>query len=232
MAHSNSFGVCERVHKLTAAVVALLALALVLAGPAIAYAQHEGAAPGGHEQAGAGATPHEGTAAAHGGDEAHEEGPLAVVWRISNFALLVGLLWYFLKAPLATYLNNRSEQIRTELVQAERTRTEASARLAALEARVKALPQELAALRQRGTEEIAAEEARIREQAAAERERLLEQTRREIDARLRAARRELAEYAAELSVNVARDRLASTMTPEDHVRLMDRYVSTVGKLHE
>jgi F-type H+-transporting ATPase subunit b len=219
------------VHKLTTIGVAVCLL--LLAAPIPSMAQHDAATPAGHEQPAGDTTtaPHEGPAVEHGESE-HAESPLAMVWRFGNFALLVALLWYFLKAPLTTYLDTRSQQIRTELVEAERTRTDASARLAELEARMKALPQELAALRARGTEEIAAEEARIREQAAAERERLLEQTRREIDTRLRAARRELAEYAAELSVGVARERLKATMTSEDHVRLVDRYVSTVGKSHE
>ena len=67
--------------------------------------------------------------------------------------------------------------------------------------------------------------SRIAQAAATERERLLDQTRREIDMRLRMARRELTEYAAELAVSVAQERIKRTITPEDQLRLVDRYAA-------
>ena len=76
----------------------------------------------------------------------------------------------------------------------------------------------------RGAQEIAAEETRIASDAAAERERLLTQTRREIEVRLRAAQRELSEHAATLALDLARQRLATEMTPADQARLVDRYL--------
>jgi F0F1-type ATP synthase membrane subunit b/b' len=54
---------------------------------------------------------------------------------------------------------------------------------------------------------------------------LLEQTRREIATRLRIARRELTEHAARLAVQVAHDRIQRTITPEDQLRLVDRYTT-------
>ena len=94
-----------------------------------------------------------------------------------------------------------------------------------IQRRMQMLPAELEALKVRGAEDVRAEEARIAEAAAAERERLLAQTAREIDMRLRMARRELAEFAAGLAVNVAQERIARTITPDDQLRLVDRYTS-------
>jgi F0F1-type ATP synthase membrane subunit b/b' len=70
-----------------------------------------------------------------------------------------------------------------------------------------------------------AEEARIAQAAAAERERLIEQTRREIDMRLRIARRELMAHAADLAVTLAEQRIKRTITPDDQIRLVDRYAA-------
>src|SRR6266511_2477347 len=67
------------------------------------------------------------------------------------------------------------------------------------------------------------EAANVRAAAAAqlaERERMLEQTRREIDLQVRLAKRELVEHAANLSVQLARDRIEKTITPDDHERLV------------
>lgn len=159
----------------------------------------------------------------------HGEPLWVVLARLLNFAILVGVLVYFLRAPIARYLARRSTEVRSDLVKAAETRAAAAAQLAAIEQKMQALPAEIEALRRRGAEEIAAEEARIREVAAAERARLLEQARREIDLQLRAAERDLIRRAAELTVGLASDRIRKTMTDEDRVRLVEQYLARLPK---
>lgn len=151
----------------------------------------------------------------------------ALLWPIANFIILAGGLWWFLKEPVVVYLRERHETIRRDLVEAAALKAAASADIAALDQKLKALPDEIEALRKRGADEIAAEEARIAAQAQAERDRLLEQTRREIDVQLRLARRDLVEHAANLSVQLAAERLQQQMTPDDQARLVDRYLGQV-----
>jgi len=162
-----------------------------------------------------------------GAEEEHTEtiwGPIA---RLFNAVVLFGILYYFLRGPIAAHLQERSAGIRSDLVTAEETKRSAAAQIATLEAKMAALPAELETLKIRGHEEIAAEEARIEQTAAAERERLLEQTRREIDLQLRVARRELIEHAANLAVGVATDRIKKDIRPEDQARLAERYLQQV-----
>lgn len=159
--------------------------------------------------------------------DAHEEGSgwLATIAKTVNFALLVGVLVYFLRAPLMGYLDGRIGKVREDLVAAAQTRETAARQLAEIDARLKALPLEIETLKQRGAEDLIAERARIEQAAEAERQRLLEQTRREIDTRLRVARRELVELTADLAVGVARDRITATITPDDQARLVERYAT-------
>jgi len=142
-----------------------------------------------------------------------------------NFAILGGVLFYFLKSPISAYLASRATHIRQDLVTASEMRAVAAAQLADIDKKMQALPDELEALKARGAEDVKAEQARIAQAAAAERERLIAQTHREIDARLRMARRELTEHAAALAVKVAEERIKRTITPEDQLRLVDRYAS-------
>jgi len=162
--------------------------------------------------------------------EEHESGSgwTATVAKTVNFAILVAVLVYFLRSPLAVYLAGRISKVREDLVTAQQTRETAARQLAEIEAKLKALPLELDALKQRGAEDIRAERARIEEEAAADRQRLLEQTRREIEMRLRVARRELLELTADTAIGVARERIARSMTPEDQARLVDRYAAQVN----
>jgi len=145
--------------------------------------------------------------------------------RLLNFAILAGVLYYFLKTPVATYLAARSTEIRQDLVTAAELRASATAQLAEIDRKLKSLPAELEALKQQGAEDVRAERERIARAASVERERLLEHTRREIDMRLRIAKRELLEHAAQLAVTVARERISRSITAEDHLRLVDRYAA-------
>ncbi len=105
----------------------------------------------------------------------------------------------------------------------------ATAQLATIEQKLKALPGELDALRARGADDIKAEEARIAAAATADRERLLEQTRREIELQVRLAKKEILEHAADLSVQLATERIKKEVTPDDQSRLVDRYLDQVKK---
>jgi F-type H+-transporting ATPase subunit b len=177
--------------------------------------------------------PHEaasqqGVAEGHTAEGEHTEGIMPTVARIANFAILVGLLVYFLRTPLAGYLHSRGEHIRAELVQAATMRRDAESQLADVNQRMQALPGELEALRARGAQDIAAEEARIRAATESERARLLEHMRREMELQVRAAHIALRNEAAALATEVARRRIETTITPEDQMRLLDRYSTQLG----
>ncbi len=165
------------------------------------------------------------TAAASDAEEPHGQTLVQTVAKIVNFAILGGVLVYFLKTPISTYLVTRSTQIRQDLVTAAELRSTAAAQLAEIDRKLQALPAELEQLRVQGGQDVKAEQARIAQAAAEERERLIAQTRREIDARLRMARRQLTEHAAELAVKVAEERIKRSITLDDQLRLVDRYAA-------
>lgn len=152
---------------------------------------------------------------------------LSMGWPVANFIIFLGILNYYLRKPLTDYLAGRSATIRKDLVDAAELRSAAAAQLATIEQKLQALPGELAALGTRGAEEIKAEEQRIAAAAAADRERLLDQTRREIDLQVRLARKEILEHAADLSVQLATERIKKEVTPADQDRLVDRYLQQV-----
>jgi ATP synthase F0 subunit b len=170
----------------------------------------------------------------HGAEaEHHEESIGAMVakmgWPVANFIIFVGVIYYFANKPLKEYLATRSATIRKDLVDAAELKATATAQLASIDQKLQALPGEITALRARGADEIKAEEQRIAAAATADRERLLEQTRREIDLQVRLAKKEILEHAADLSVQLATDRIKKEVTPEDQARLVDRYLDQVKK---
>ena len=205
--------------SLSALAVCALIAALFLSPAAVAAQEggHAAAPTAGGAQAGG----HGNAEAAHGSEHPIRD----LVAKLLNFGILVGVLVYFLKTPIAGYLSGRSAQIRQDLIAAAEMRRTATAQLEEIQKRLSKLPEELAALKSRGEEDVRNEKIRLADTARVERERLLEQTRREIAMRLRMARRELTEYAAELAVDVAHDRIQRTITPDDQLRLVDRYTA-------
>lgn len=206
---------CELKNKVR---TALFLAALVTFAPAISFAQ-EHAAPAGQEHATEG--------------EHHDQSIGGMIkgmaWPVANFVVFVGVLYYFFNTPLKEYLATRGATIRKDLVDAAELKNTAAAQLASIEAKLQALPGEVNALRSRGAEEIKAEEQRIATAAAADRDRLLEQTRKEIELQVRLAKRQLLEHAADLSVQLATDRIKKEATPEDQARMVDRYLEQVKK---
>jgi F-type H+-transporting ATPase subunit b len=176
----------------------------------------------------AAAQPHEAAAPAHTEDAAegpHEQTLLQTFAKLVNFGIMAAVLVYFLKGPLSVHLASRASHIRQDLVTAAEMRTAATAQLAEIDRRLKTLPTELEALRAQGARDVVAEQERIAQAAAVERERLIDQTRREIEMRLRVARRELTAHAAQLAVQIAESRIRTSITPEDQLRLVDRYTA-------
>jgi F-type H+-transporting ATPase subunit b len=160
-------------------------------------------------------------------DEAGGHGLLPTIAKLFNFGLLVGILVYFLKAPIVRYLADRTATVRRELVEAQTLRQTAQGQLGDVERRIAALPGELEALAARGRDELARERDRLAATTAREREKLVEHTRREIDRLGRIARRDLVEHAADRAMTLARAKIAAEITPDDQARLVDRYTAEV-----
>jgi F-type H+-transporting ATPase subunit b len=167
--------------------------------------------------------------AEHAEGAAHEASLADLFWPVVNFTILCGVLYYLLKTPLTTYLADRSESIRKDLVDAAALKATATAQLDEIDRKLQALPGEIETLRARGQAEVQAEEQRIAQQAATDRDRLLEQARRDIEAQVRVAKRDLTEHAADLALQVATDRLVKETTAADHARLVDRYLEQVKR---
>jgi F-type H+-transporting ATPase subunit b len=161
------------------------------------------------------------------GEGGHEESLFPLIAKVFNFALLGGVLVYFLRGPISGYVTARRDQIRSDLESAAALKRSAEAQMAELEARLAALPAEIEALKARSRAEMAAEEQRIRETAVRERQRLLDQVTRQIEQQVRVAHRELVEHAARLAVAAAETRIRRDITDTDRTRLVDEYLEQV-----
>jgi len=152
-------------------------------------------------------------------------------YRVFNFALMVGLLVYFVSKPIRNGLKERREGIVKALAEAEQAQVAAEAKFAEYSAKLA-----------KATEEIAEIAASIRREGELERDRILATAKEmagkiELEAEAKAstavarARTELREEAVRLAVELAEQMLRKEVTTADQKRLVDEYMQKVGELH-
>jgi F-type H+-transporting ATPase subunit b len=173
------------------------------------------------------------TLAAGGSDHQVDSGVILkdFIWRCVNFAVMIGLLGYFVRKPIRSALQNRRAEI-------EKTLADAAAARDAAEARAKEYQEKLA----KAAAEIESIYAAIRREGELERDKILTSAREmaakiELEADAKAAstvaraRTELRAEAARLAVELAEELLAKSVTAADQKRLIDEYMQKVGELH-
>ena len=152
-------------------------------------------------------------------------------YRCFNFALLVGLVAYFVTKPIRKGLKGRTEEI-------EKTLANAQAAKEAAEAKHLEYSEKLA----KATEEIASITDSIRREGELERDKIIAAAKElainvEQEAENKAAgvitkaRTELREEAASLAVELAEDMLKKQVSADDQKRLVEEYMQKVGELH-
>jgi F-type H+-transporting ATPase subunit b len=146
---------------------------------------------------------------------------------VLNFAIIALGVVYFSRLHLPTMFRNRTESIRKAMDEAKKTSDDAKQRLSGIEARLSHLDLEIAAMRAQAEQNGADEEARIRASAEEDRKKIVEAAGQEIDVAAKSARRDLAAYAADLAVNLARQRIQVDV-PADQA-LVGGFAASLGK---
>jgi len=168
------------------------------------------------------------------GGEGHADSGVLLkdfAYRCFNFALMVGLLAYFVTKPIRKGLKGRTAEI-------EKALADAQAAKEAAEAKHLEYSEKLA----KATEEIAGITDSIRREGELERDKIIAAAKemavkieQEADNKasgvVAKARAELREEAASLAVELAEDLLKKQVTADDQKRLVDEYMQKVGELH-
>lgn len=143
-----------------------------------------------------------------------------IVWQVANLAAFLGLLWYFLRKPVAEFFGNRRAEVAKALAKAEEDRRRAEALAGELAQRLAQIETELKNLKDGARRDAEAEHAALLKQTEEDAARLVARASADVDNRVRAARSELTAYAGDLAVDLAKELLKKNVTPEDETRLV------------
>ncbi|HOJ51542.1 MAG TPA: ATP synthase F0 subunit B [Syntrophales bacterium] len=164
---------------------------------------------------------------ASSGEEAHGASKsdwIDFAWRMVNFIILVGFLWWLLAKRIKDYFAGRKATITSSLEEARVLKEEAERKY-----------QEYTTKMDKATEEIGGIVELIKAQGMAERERILEDARKaaaklEEDTRARMeqefklAKEELMKEAVKLAVEMAEELVKKNITVKDHENMVREYL--------
>jgi len=164
--------------------------------------------------------------------EAEGHGPwFGLGLKFLNFAILVGILFYFLRKPVAQGLLDRREGIRKSLEEARQAKEEAEAKYQEYKARVANLEDEIRRLR----EDFRAEGERQRDRILTEAKQAAEAIRTHAEAaganEVKRARDQLRSEVADLTVQMAEDLLAKAHRPEDQKAALRKTIENIERRH-
>lgn len=149
-----------------------------------------------------------------------------------NFLILAGVLVYFLRKPVSSFLKERSELLRKAIDDAAKARSDAAEKLAAIEARTAKLADEIAGMNAKMDLEAAAEARRLQETVAVEITRIRTQSEFTGEQEVKKAREELRREAAVLTARAAEELVRKTLSPEDQERLVRENIQKIeGIVH-
>ncbi len=167
-------------------------------------------------------------AAASGGEAEAGWGWVETVGRWVNLLVLVGGLVYFARGPVGRYFQERREGIQKQIREAVEARKAAEEKLAAIEARMKGLDQELEEIRLEAERQARLERDKISEQAALEAEKIVASARREIEGLSLSVSKDLKAYAARLAVELAERKIRGELTEQTEKRVMESFFSSLA----
>ncbi len=142
-----------------------------------------------------------------------------LVWQVANLVTFLGLLWYFLRKPVAEFFGGRRQEVAKAIAKAEEDRRRAESLAGELAKRLAEIETELAHLREGARRDADTEHAALLKETEEEAARVVARASADVENRVRAARAELTAYAGDLAVDLAKDLLAKGVTPDDEARL-------------
>ncbi len=147
--------------------------------------------------------------------------------RVVNFALFVGIIWFVAGKKIAAFFADRRSQISTELDDSEARQAQAEEKLKEVEQGIANLEEQknaiLAEAKQQGEALKAAIIAKAEKDAAALQEQAKRTAENEAKAALDSIRAEMAELLVDSATKIVQEKL----TPQDHDKLVDEYLTKV-----
>jgi F-type H+-transporting ATPase subunit b len=149
------------------------------------------------------------------------------VWKIVNFAVLVGLLYFFCWKAIRNYLQQRRELIEKSIKESQEAKDMAARALIEVEERLKLKDGEVSDIIAAAVESGESEKKRLIEEGERMKARIIEQAKANIDFEVKKAKEAIQAEAFETSLRLAEEKIKSRMTPSEQERLLQESIKLI-----
>jgi F-type H+-transporting ATPase subunit b len=146
------------------------------------------------------------------------------IWRWANFGILAVALGYGMAKLLPPLFTSRTQDIQKGIAESQQMKLDAERRAAEMDARLSALGADIEKFRTQSAAEMQQEGERISRETAAQIKKIEQQATVEIESVGKSTRRQLKEYAAELAMGLAEERLRARIDGATESALVDDFV--------
>ncbi len=166
-----------------------------------------------------------------GGHEDSKKTWIDFAWRIFNFGILVGFLYWVGAKKIKEFFFERRDNIKATIEEKLSEKEETEKKFKDYSARLDKATEEITNIFEMIKTQGLTEKEKIIEDAKRAAAKMIEDTQARMEQELKAARNELRAEAAELSVSMAEDLLKKNITQEQHEYMVKDYLDKVVKKH-
>ncbi|MGZ3595014.1 MAG: F0F1 ATP synthase subunit B family protein [Syntrophales bacterium] len=152
-------------------------------------------------------------------------------WRIFNFGILVGFLYWVAAKKIKEFFVDRRHNIKATIEEKLAEKEETEKKFKEYSVRLDKATEEIKNIFEMIKAQGQTEKEKIIEDAKKAAAKMIEDTQTRMEQEVKAARNQLRAEAAELSVAMAEDLLKKNITPELHENMVKEYLDKVVKKH-
>jgi len=152
-------------------------------------------------------------------------------WRVANFVVLVGFLYWFLAKKIKEFFFERRQSIKATIDEKVAEKEETEKKFREYSAKLDKATEEISNIFELIKSQGTVEKEKIIEDAKKAAEKMKEDAQTRMEQEFKAARNQLRAEAAKLSVEMAEEILKKNITQEHHEYMVKDYLDKVVKKH-
>lgn len=164
----------------------------------------------------------------HAAHHAAEFKPLTEAFRIINFLVVFGTLYYLLSKHIKNFFAGRREDIVKSLNDAEQSKSSAEKRLSELESKIKEMKNTILQMIEDARREGEHTRDNIIRSANESSKKIMEKAKKEIEYETKIVMERLRSETLELTIRMAENILKKSVTKNDHVSMVNEYIKGIG----
>ncbi|MBF0278251.1 MAG: F0F1 ATP synthase subunit B [SAR324 cluster bacterium] len=151
--------------------------------------------------------------------------PLDFIYKVINFAILIGLLYYFAKKPVGSGFKSSAESTKQNLDEARKAQKEVEAELEEFRGKLAQMKQEAQTMVENARKEAESEKDRIISEGQELANRMKEQVRIAVEQEYKKAELELRHWTAGETVKLAEKVIQEKINDSHHENLVKDYLN-------